>query len=110
MKAIRNLIKQLKNDTRIPLSCFTYAIEQAELETEVIENTFSEIAKLQQRILGDSKTIGGTAYNSDIIKPLRHCGTCSFFPKKVGAKYCRTGANVYKIKSCGSFMEARSAS
>ena len=59
LKAIRNLI-----DHSILASGRITRVVNAILEADAIETTFAEIAKLQQRILGDSKTIGGTAHNT----------------------------------------------
>ena len=63
LKEIRNLI-----DHSIWVGGRTTRVVNAILEADAIETTFAEIAKLQQRILGDSKTIGGTAHNSPMAK------------------------------------------
>lgn len=67
MKAIRKLIQAAIHPES---GVDDDIVEDAELELEAIETTFSEIAKLQQRILGDSKPIGGTANNKPISKCL----------------------------------------
>ena len=59
MKAIRELFKYIKNNIpeENPLRELS---EDAEIEFEAVETTFSEIAKLQERIFGKT---GGTAHN-----------------------------------------------
>ena len=82
LKEIRNLI-----DHSIWVGGRTTRVVNAILEADAIETTFAEIAKLQQRILGDSKTIGGTAHNSDIVKCL--CEYRKIIMPGTGVKWIR---------------------
>jgi hypothetical protein len=84
MEAVRKLIREISTVDDCAEMDIAALCNDAMREVKAVETTFSEIAKLQQRILGDSKTIGGTAHNTgspklppDIIESTSPCAYCT---------------------------------